>query len=102
MTREDDAVDFDIVITRRPEPERKWFQCVICKEAVEIPPEGYLWRAKQKPPLCLGCIRHWGSRNSGPVFNRQNYRTLQELSAIINKLQWEIINGRYGKHRRGV
>lgn len=97
----DDEIDFDIVITRRPEPERKLlFVCCLCKHEVEECFEAR-WRdaLRQRDPVCNSCTRSYGSKPSGPVFNRRNYHRLKQLSAAINCLTWEVKNGRRFGHR---
>ncbi|TCN30290.1 hypothetical protein [Sinorhizobium americanum] len=92
----DDPIDFDIVISRKPEPRREvLFTCLICGREVEKPSD---WRLRNRAlrfsgPICFGCTSQWGSKCSGPVFNRRNYQILRQLSAITNCLQWEIKNG---------
>lgn len=96
---QDDIYDAEVVVTRRQWPDRKiMFRCLICKEDV-LEPHG--WEAgsrvygavREREPVCKGCTRHWGNKNSGPVFNRQNHHTLKQLSAMISHLQWEVRNG---------
>lgn len=71
------------------------FVCAICNEAVRSDPTWHTPRHKeQREPICRHCIRTWGMRDAGPVFNRANYWALGQLKAMTNRLQWEIRNGR--------
>jgi hypothetical protein len=91
---QDDAYHAEVIVTRKPWPERKiLFRCVLCEEDVH---DEARWYAKitDREPICKGCTKRWGGRNGGPVFNRQNYHTLNQLSAMITRLQWEVRNGR--------
>jgi hypothetical protein len=95
----DEAYHAEVIIKRKPWPERKTlFVCCICDEPVE---EGrtFLRSSQQHEPVCNSCTRHWGFKASGPVFNRLNYKRLQQLSAMTSRLQWEIRNGRRNLHR---
>ncbi len=98
----DDAFHAEVVVTRKPQPERKvLFTCLICEETILEP---LSWRAggyghgavREREPVCKRCAKHCGSKAGGPVFNRQNYHSLQQLSAMITRVKWEIRNG----HRR--
>lgn len=93
----DDPIDFDIVVTRKPQPEREiLFVCLLCEKEIETPTrwQRASFRPHEREPICNACTRRWGSVSSnGPVFNRQNYHTLRQFSAITNCLTWEIQNG---------
>jgi hypothetical protein len=95
----DDAYHAEVVITRKPWPERKvLFVCVICDE--EITQNQLRIRSSQQhAPVCNGCIRKYGSQSYGPMFNRMNWHRLRQLAAVTNCLRWEIQNGRYRRHR---
>jgi hypothetical protein len=95
----DDAYHAEVIITRKPWPERKvLFTCVICDNEVEE--NRFRWKPHQEhEPVCNDCTRRYGSGQSGPVFNRLNTHRLRQLSAVINCLKWEIKNGRYNRHR---
>jgi hypothetical protein len=85
--------DFDFVIARKPAPP-PLFTCLVCEKPVEkIPPHWHSQRPREREPICKRCTGQWGRRQSGPVFNRQNYHTLSQLSAMTARLEWEIHNG---------
>ena len=78
------------------DPPPPLFVCVECNKEIKEPER---WehisrgRPLEREPLCKICTSRWGSKHSGPVFNRQNFHTLKQLSAIVNLLEWEIKNG---------
>lgn len=88
-----DAFDIDVVVTRKPWPERKTlFRCLLCNEDIFGHASMY-GHAPEREPICKSCTRHWGSKSSGPVFNRKNYHAIKQLSAMITRLTWEVRNG---------
>ncbi|WP_025593109.1 hypothetical protein [Agrobacterium tumefaciens] len=91
--------EYDFVITRKPDPPRVvLFECLICEKEIENPPTWHHTNyirgsVKEREPICKSCASQWGNKISGPVFNRQNFHTLKQLSAMITRLQWEVRNG---------
>jgi len=89
-----DAFEAEIVITRRPAPFIAKFECVSCDRAAMGDP----WAAESRrpvPPICRSCEATWGALKLRPAgITRGDYRTLQRLSAMISRLQWEAMNGR--------
>lgn len=96
---DDDAYHAEVVITRKPWPERKvLFTCVICDDEIQENPLRF--RPQQEhAPVCNSCTRRYGSETYGPVFNRLNWHRLRQLAAVTNCLKWEIKNGRSNRHR---
>jgi hypothetical protein len=86
----------EIRVTCKPEPPREvLFTCIGCGQQVEKPRWHYSGMSRlTREPLCNACTTQWGRKISGPVFNRQNFHTLRQLSAAITMLEWEIKNGR--------
>ncbi|NTI27623.1 hypothetical protein [Rhizobium rhizogenes] len=91
--------EFDFEIRKKPgafDPPPPLFICIICEREITRP-AGWQLHARgfvrEREPICSLCASHWGHKGSGPVFNRQNFQTLRQLSAMINRVTWEIKNG---------
>lgn len=87
-------------IRRKPgafDPPPTLFICIACDKEVKRP---WDWRVplygnpREREPVCKNCASRWGAKVGGPVFNRQNFHTLRQLSAMINIFTWEIENGK--------
>lgn len=90
----------DFAITRKPQkPPEILFVCAICEKPIEKPWDyDKPWGAhaiRETDPVCNHCTRQWGTRQSGPRFNRRNWHRLRQLSAMITYITWEVQNGRY-------
>ncbi|TIU58788.1 MAG: hypothetical protein E5W35_02320 [Mesorhizobium sp.] len=92
-----DAIEPDFEILRRPEPPRPPpYDCVICCRTIEAD----RWTMQRdfpryQPPVCEPCQRRWASltRRRPPRITRGDHRNLLRLSALIQALNWEVING---------
>lgn len=90
------AATFDPVVSRRaPAVPDIRFRCVCCQQE-DVPVFEDRWRPQlhSKPPLCLRCENHWGSRVARPPrMTKGDLRALKRLVAITERLNWEIHNG---------
>ena len=102
MTAGDDIFDCDFEIARRP-PEPPPFVCLICERPAQKPTRFELgWTPRERELICMSCSIRWGfSTFSFSDCDHQNWHTVRQLSAIINKLQWEIRNG-HDRHRHSI
>lgn len=67
------------------------FTCCLCGKIEEIKKR----TPKIEDPVCRLCVGKWACLSFGHVYQRQNYANLRQLSAAVNKLSWEVKNGRY-------
>ena len=88
--------DFRFIIKpRAPEPLPPPFRCSICQETIQ--PNPARWGNKEKPPVCLSCVRHWGrhfgyNARTATYGDRINMRT---IAALVTRIDWEVKNGRH-------
>lgn len=87
-----DADDIEVVVTRREWTPPPPFRCETCERSIEAD----RWRDMGRAPICASCVRRWSSmsrlRTRG--MTRGDLKVLGRLSAVLNCLQWEILNGR--------
>lgn len=91
-----DLVEFDPVITRKPEPlppPITSFVCVICERVEEYD----RWqRPVLRPPICQACTLYRGSNIARPSgITRGDHRVLKRLGTMVDALRWEVINGHW-------
>lgn len=99
-----DAIEIDVrVVRREPPPGPPPFDCAVCGRTVapDLWQRWKRWPDFDRPPVCNACVRHWSnlSRLRYPRCSRDDMAALHRLSAMLNALNWEIWNGRYGKRR---
>lgn len=87
--------EHDFEITLKEHPEVPPFRCVICEK--QIIDSSWMEPCPEKPPICAGCSRHWGSSMRPSGVTRGDYKTLMRLKAVTSRLQWEIHNGQRPK-----
>lgn len=91
----------DLCVWLKPEPPLPPpFECVICRRTIM----SNRWElTTQQEPVCTGCERHWagsGIKNRPSNLSRGDHRKLVRFSAVMQALNWEILNGK--RSRRSV
>lgn len=89
---EADGEYLTFVIRRRPPPPAPPpFVCALCNQKREPDP----WsRDQEVEPICSSCERHWGNIKRSSKVSRIDDRNLNRFAAVLNRLDWEIMNGR--------
>lgn len=81
----------EVRVTRKPKPEPlPPFDCVCCQNKIEEKP---WFDVRHEPPVCESCRGSWGKCGKPPGMKREDWRSLQRLKAVTERLKWEIYNG---------
>lgn len=98
MSLDDFAYEPEFEVRRKPQIQIPPFECVVCEQIIRD--NQWSIRDRQnKPPICGTCVRHWGKTPTMRHLTRNDKLAFYRLSAVTERLNWEIHNGYFGKRR---